>query len=431
MALTAMTLSFIVFLLLGVPVVFSIGLCSLVTVFVAGLPGEVVFQKMVGGMQVFSFLAIPFFIFAGELMLYGGIADKIVNFAKAAVGHVRGGLGMANVVACTLFGGISGSAGADVSAMGAVLIPVMKREGYHADYAVNVTTHAALVGVLTPTSLNIIIFTLAAGGKVSVFDMILAGIIPAVLLTLSNLVAAYWVAVRRGYPKGAWQGWRVVLSTFAQALPGLFVVVLILGGILSGMFTATESASIAVLYALILTAVAYRTLSWDQFVTACVKSVKTTGVVLALIGISATFGYFLAYYSVPTLVGDWMSHVSSSPWVVFLLVNLALFVLGTFLDMAPTILICTPIFLPVCMKYGMDPIQFGIVMLLNCALGLNTPPVGTTQFIGCAIAKISVGEVMRSILPFYGSLIATMLFITYIPSLSLWLPQMARVMAGH
>ncbi|MBS1207790.1 MAG: transporter large permease [Proteobacteria bacterium] len=429
MALTAMSLAFVLFLLLGVPVVFSIGLCSLVTVMVAGLPGEVVFQKMAGGMQVFSFLAIPFFIFAGEIMLYGGIADKIVDFAKAAVGHVRGGLGMANVVACTLFGGISGSAGADVSAMGAVLIPVMKREGYHADYAVNVTTHAALVGVLTPTSLNIIIFTLAASGKVSVFDMILAGIIPAVLLTACNLAAAYWVALQRGYPKGAWAGWKPIGRSFAVALPGLFVVVVILAGILSGMFTATESASIAVLYALILTAVVYRTLSWDQFVAACVKTVKTTGVVLALIGISATFGYFMAYYSVPDLFGTWMSTVSTSPWVVFLLVNIILFILGTFLDMAPTILVCTPIFLPICMKFGMDPIQFGIVMLLNCALGLNTPPVGTTQFIGCAIAKISVGEVMKSIWPFYGSLVITMLLITYIPSLSLWLPHMARAIA--
>lgn len=428
MALTVMLISFTLLLLLGVPVIFSIGLCSLATVLVAGLPMGVVFQKMVGGMQVFSFLAIPFFIFAGELMLHGGIADKIVNFARASVGHVRGGLGMANVVACTLFGGISGSAGADVSAMGSVLIPTMKKEGYDTDYAVNVTTHAALVGVLTPTSLNIIIFTLAAGGKVSVMELILAAVVPAIILTLCNLGAAYWVAIKRGYPKGSWNGWDIVFKTFGAAAPGLFVIVLILGGILSGVFTATESASIAVLYSLLLTGLVYRSLSWEKFVESCARAVKTTGVVLALIGISATFGYFLAYFSVPDLVGTWMSSVSTSPWVIFLLVNIALFVLGTFLDMAPTILICTPIFMPICMKFGMEPMQFANVMLLNCALGLNTPPVGTTQFIGCAIGGISVGEVMRSILPFYGSLIVATLLITYIPALSLWLPHMVKGM---
>jgi tripartite ATP-independent transporter DctM subunit len=426
MALTILSVSFLAFLVIGVPVVFSIGLCSLLTVMYEGLPTAVVFQKMVGGMQVFTFLAIPFFIFAGELMLYGGIADRLVKFANALVGHVRGGLGMTNVVACTLFGGISGSAVADVSAIGAVMIPVMKREGYDADYAVNVTTHAALVGVLMPTSLNIIIFTLASGGRVSVFDLILAGIVPAIILTACNLAAAYFVAVRRGYPRGTWHGWRLVFTTFFAALPGLFVVIIILGLILSGVCTATESASIAVLWALVLTGFVYRSLSWENFLAACAKAVKTTGIVLALIGISAAFGYFMAYYSVPDLAGEWMSGISSSPWVIFLLVNIVLFLLGTFLDMAPTILVCTPIFMPICEKFGMDPIQFAIVMLLNCALGLNTPPVGTTQFVGCAIGGISVGQVMRTILPFYGALTATMLIITYVPALSLWLPHLAH-----
>jgi len=428
MALTILTVSFVIFLVLGVPVVFSIGLCSLLTVLYEGLPVAVVFQKMVGGMQVFTFLAIPFFIFAGELMLYGGIADRLVKFANALVGHVRGGLGMANVVSCTLFGGISGSAVADVSAIGAVMIPVMKREGYDADYAVNVTTHAALVGVLMPTSLNIIIFTLASGGKVSVFDLILAGLVPAILLTACNLLAAYVVAVRRGYPSGTWHGWRLVFTTFFSALPGMFVVIIILALILTGVCTATESASIAVLWALLLTGIVYRSLSWENFLRACAKAVKTTGIVLALIGISAAFGYFMAYYSVPDLAGQWMAGISTSPWVIFLLINIVLFVLGTFLDMAPTILVCTPIFMPIAEKFGMDPIQFAIVMLLNCALGLNTPPVGTTQFVGCAIGEISVGQVMRTIAPFYGALTATMLLITYIPALSLWLPHLAHAM---
>lgn len=251
--LLILTLSFTALLLLGVPVAFSIGLSALATLLYEGLPLAVGFQQMMSGMGIFSFLAIPFFIFAGELMLYGGIADRIVDFAKSLVGHVRGGLGMSNVVACTLFGGVSGSPVADVSAMGAVMIPMMKKEGYHADYAVNVTTHAALVGALMPTSHNLIIYSLAAGGKVSIAALILAALLPAIILTLCNLLAAYVVAVRRGYPAGTFPGWAIVARSFAAALPGLFIVVLILGGILSGIFTATESAAVAVLYALALT----------------------------------------------------------------------------------------------------------------------------------------------------------------------------------
>jgi len=429
MALTVLGASFFLLLLIGVPVAFAIGLSSVATILVAGLPVAVVFQKMVGGMQVFSFLAIPFFIFAGELMLYGGIADRIVRLANSLVGHVRGGLGMSNVIGCTLFGGVAGSPLADVSAMGSVMIPLMKREGYHADYAVNVTTHAALVGALMPTSHNLIIFTLATSGiaSVSVFSLILAGVVPALILTTSNLAAAYLVAVKRGYPThGAFPGWGEVLRAFVAALPGLLVVVIIVAGILSGVFTATESAATAVFWALIVTVFVYRTLSWQHFLKACAKACKTTGVVLLLIGISAAFGYFMALYEVPQQTGELMKSISTQPWVIFLLVNLLLFLLGTFLDMAATILICTPIFLPICQQFGMDPVQFGIVMLINCALGLNTPPVGTTQFVGCAIGGISVGEVMRTILPFYGALGVTLMLVTYVPAFSLWLPHLLK-----
>ena len=427
MELTILAVSFSVLLLLGVPVAFSIGLSSIATILAAGLPIEVVFQKMVGGMQVFSFLAIPFFVFAGELMLYGGIADRIVRFANSLVGHVRGGLGMSNVIGCTIFGGVAGSPLADVSAIGSVMIPLMKKEGYDADYAVNVTTHAALVGALMPTSHNLILFTLATSGlaSVSVLGLILAGVVPALILTLCNLGAAYWVAKKRGYPThGSFPGWAAVATAFAAALPGLLVVVIILGGILSGAFTATESASIAVAWALVVTVFVYRTLSWHNFLTACAKACKTTGVVLLLIGISAAFGYFLALYEVPQLTGELMQSVSSSPWVIFLLINLLLFVLGTFLDMAATILICTPIFMPIAMQFGMDPVQFGIVMLINCALGLNTPPVGSVQFVGCAIGEVSVGQVMRTIGPFYSALGVTLLLVTYVPAFSLWLPRL-------
>ncbi len=426
MELTILAISFTIFLLVGVPVAFAIGLASVATILAAGLPIAVVFQKMVGGMQVFSFLAIPFFIFAGELMLYGGIAQRIVRFANSMVGHVRGGLGMSNVIGCTLFGGVAGSPLADVSAMGSVMIPLMKKEGYDADYAVNVTTHSALVGAIMPTSHNMIIFTLATSGiaSVSVVSLILAGLVPAIILTLCNLAAAYFVAVKRGYPtRGTFPGWGEVFRSFGAALPGLLVVAIILLGILSGVFTATESAAIAVTWALAITTLVYKALTWENFLKACAKACKTTGVVLLLIGISAAFGYFMALYEVPQKTGDLMKSISSEPWMIFLMINLLLFILGTFLDMAATILICTPIFLPIAMQFGMSPVQFGIVMLINCALGLNTPPVGSTQFVGCAIGGISIGTVMRTIWPFYGALTVALLLVTYVPAFSLWLPS--------
>ncbi len=428
MELTLLAVSFTVLLLIGVPVAFAIGLSSVLTIVAAGLPIAVVFQKMVGGMQVFSFLAIPFFVFAGELMLYGGIADRIVRFANSLVGHVRGGLGMSNVLGCTIFGGVAGSPLADVSAIGSVMIPLMKKEGYDADYAVNVTTHAALVGAIMPTSHNLIIYTLSTAGiaSVSAMSLMLAGVVPALILTLCNLGAAYWVAVKRNYPvrPGGFAGWSAVLTAFLASLPGLLVVVIILGGILSGAFTATESASIAVVWALLVTVFVYRTLSWHNFLKACAKACKTTGVVLLLIGISAAFGYFMALYEVPQRTGELMKAVSTEPWIIFLMINVLLFVLGTFLDMAATILICTPIFLPIAMQFGMDPVQFGIIMLINCALGLNTPPVGTVQFVGCAIGGVTVGQVMRSIAPFYGALGLCLLLVTYVPSFSMWLPNL-------
>jgi tripartite ATP-independent transporter DctM subunit len=399
-------------------------LSSLATLLYEGLPLAVGFQQMISGMNPFSFLAIPFFIFAGEIMMYGGIADKIVDFAKSIAGHVRGGLGMSNVLACTLFGGVSGSPVADVSAMGAVLIPQMVKEGYDVDYAVNVTTHASLVGALMPTSHNLIIFALAASGKVSIAALILAGIVPAILLTLCNLAAAYGVAVKRGYPAGTFPGWAIVGRSFVQSLPGLLVVVIIITGILSGAFTATESASVAVLWALFLAAVVYKKLTKEQFLKAAAKAVKSTGAVLLLIGISSMFGYLIGLYGVAELTGKMLSSVSSQPWVIFLWVNIILFVLGTFLDMAATILICTPIFLPICQQMGMSTEQFGIVLLINCALGLNTPPVGTTQFVGCTIGGISVGEVMKTILPFYSGLIVALMLVTYVPSFSMWLPNL-------
>ncbi|MDH6261609.1 TRAP transporter large permease [Bradyrhizobium sp. BR13661] len=424
MELIILGATFFGFLVLGVPVAFAIGLSAICTILYEGLPVAVIFQQMMSGMNIFSFLAIPFFVFSGELMLHGGVADKIVQLAKNLVGHIRGGLGMSNVVACTLFGGVSGSPVADVSAMGAVMIPMMKKEGFDTDYAVNVTTHASLVGALMPTSHNMIIYALAAGGKVSIGALIAAGLLPALVLMICMLVAAYAVAVKRGYPAGKFPGWAEVARSFAAALPGLLIVGIILTGILSGVFTATESAAVAVTYTIVLTFFIYRTMTWNNFLHAAAKAVKTTGVVLLLIGVSTMFQYLMGLYEVADFAGDLMSKVSTQPWMIFLLINIILFVLGTFMDMAATILICTPIFLPIAMKAGMDPVQFGMLMLINCALGLNTPPVGTTQFVGCAIGGISVGAVMRTILPFYAALIAALMFVTYVPAFSLWLPRL-------
>jgi tripartite ATP-independent transporter DctM subunit len=424
MALTILGVTFFGFLILGVPVAFAIGLSALCAILYEGLPLAVLFQQMMSGMNIFSFLAIPFFVFNGELMLHGGIADKIVAAARNMVGHIRGGLGMSNVVACTLFGGVAGSPTADVSAMGSVMIPMMKREGYHADYAVNVTTHSALVGALVPTSHNIIIYALAAGGAASIGALILAGILPALLLTVCNLAAAYFVAIKRGYPALPKATSEALWRSVAAAAPGLLVIVIILGGIVSGVFTATESASVAVIYSIVLTFVVYRTMTWGHFMEAAAKAAKTTGVILLLIGASTMFQYIMGLYSVADMAGEAMRGISENPWVIFLLINVILFVLGTFMDMGSTILICTPIFLPIVQAYGMDPVQFGMVMLINCALGLNTPPVGTTQFIGCAIGGVQVTEVMRSILPFYTALIVALLLVTYVPAFSLTLPRL-------
>jgi tripartite ATP-independent transporter DctM subunit len=419
MALIILVVTFIVNLLIGMPVVFAIGLSSIATVLYEGLPLAVVFQRMASGMNVFAFLTIPFFIFTGELMMYGGIAHRIIRCSKALVGHVRGGLGMTNVVACTMFGGISGSPVADVSAMGSALIPLMKKEGIDADYAVNVTTYSSLVGALMPTSHNMIIYSLAAGGTVSMSSLIMAGAVPAAMLTLANLLAAYFVARARGYARCPFTGWSEAWVSLAAALPGLFIVVIIVGGILTGVFTAAEAGAVAVAYALFLTALVYRSLTFKDFLRAAAKAAKTTGIVLLLIGISTMFGYLVSLYGIADLVGDALSSISTRPWVIFILVNIALFIFGIFLDMAAHILVCTPIFLPIVQQYGMDPVQFGIVVLLNSTIGLNTPPVGAAFYLGCAIGEISVSQVIRSIWPFMLALWGTLMIVTLVPESSM------------
>jgi tripartite ATP-independent transporter DctM subunit len=447
MELAVLCLGFVLFLVLGVPVAFAIGLACLATFAVEGLPFETSIQMMVSGMNVFSFLAIPFFIFSGELMLHGGIADKIVNFARSLVGHWRGGLGLANVVASTLFGGVSGSPVADTSAMGGVMIPIMKREGYSAAYAVNVTTHASLSGALMPTSHNMIIYAFAAQAAtgmidghvikgVSIGDLMFAGLIPVFWIMACMLITAYWQARKYGYPRRAdgstmlekFPGWAAVLRTFIASLPGLGVIFIILICIMKGVATATEAAAIAVTYSLLLTVVIYRTMSREKLLKSLAKASRTTGVILLLIGVSNMLRYQMAYLEIPDTIEAALLSATQSPWLMLLYINIIQIVLGIFLDMAAHILITTPLFLPLAIQMGVGPVQFGMMLLLNCALGLVHPPVGTVQFVGCAIGNISIGEATKTAWPYYFAIFVAITLVTYVPSFSTWLPTL---ITGH
>ncbi|MER8519176.1 TRAP transporter large permease [Mesorhizobium sp. M0643] len=417
---------FTLLMLIGTPIAFCLGVASLATVLYMGLPPLIVFQRLNSGMSVFSLLAIPFFIYAGDLMVRGGIASKIVAFAGSLVGHLRGGLGQVNIATATLFGGISGSAVAEAAAVGGLMIPQMKARGYGADYAVNVTSMAALIALLLPPSHNMIIYSISAGGKISIADLFTAGIIPGLLLALSLMVTAYFVARSRGYPTEAFPGFTAVAHLFAVAVPGLLLIAIIFGGVRSGVFTATESSCIAVIYALLVTVFVYRQMTWEGFVHATHGAVRTTAMVLLIIGMAAAFSWLMAFLKVPAALIASMNAISDDPLVVLLLLNLLMLFLGTFMDMGPTIIICTPIFLPVAQAYGVDPVHFGVIMILNFGIGLNTPPVGAVQFVACAVGKISVWESMRSIWPFYGAGLVVLALVTYIPAISLWLPSVFK-----
>ncbi|HEV7335005.1 MAG TPA: TRAP transporter large permease [Bosea sp. (in: a-proteobacteria)] len=416
--------TFSLLLLIGVPVAFCLGIASVATVAYMGLPPVVVFQQMNSGMNAFAMMAIPFFIYAGDLMIRGGIAERLIQMAASLVGHLRGGLGQVNVVTCTLFGGISGSAVADASAVGGLMIPQMKKRGYDADYAVNVTANAAIIALLIPPSHNMIIYSLSAGGNLSIADLFTAGIIPGLLLCAALMVAAWAVAVKRGYPREAFPGFAAVGRYVVVATPGILLIGIIFGGVRSGIFTATESSCVAVVYAILVTILVYRQLTWTAFVEATLGAVRTTAMVLLVIGAAGSFGWLMAFLQVPQSTIAAMKAVSDNPLVILLMINLILLVLGTFMDMAPMIIICTPIFLPVVKAFGVDPIHFGVILILNAGIGLNTPPVGSVQFVACAIGRISIGESMRTIWPFYGASVAVLLLVTYVPGISLWLPRL-------
>ncbi|WP_018149396.1 TRAP transporter large permease [Henriciella marina] len=413
----------VICLAIGVPVAFSL-LAAAIACFVAlDIPLGVVFQRMAAGVSVFTLMAIPFFIFAGDLMYRSGIAQRLVQVAEAAFGRVRGGLGPVNIGASTMFGAVSGSAIASASAMGSTLMPLMREKGYDADYTVNVTVTGAIVGLLIPPSHNMIIYSAASGIGVPIGDLFLAGIVPGVLTAMLLMVVAWVVAVKRGYARGVFPGWKSFVRALVFAIPGFMTAIIIMGGILSGIFTATESSAVAVIYTILVGAFVYRTLGWQRFGQAAMQSVKITAMVLLIIGAASAFGYALAVLEAPTRLAELITTATDNPILVLLIVNVILLVLGTFMDMSPLIVITTPILLPVVSQVGVDPVHFGIIMMLNLGIGLVTPPVGSVLFVGSAVGKVPVEDAVKTIWPFYGALVVALLFITFVPALSLTLPS--------
>ncbi|VVT21170.1 TRAP transporter large permease [Erythrobacter sp. EC-HK427] len=414
----------VLFLLLavGVPVAFALFGAALATFWVADIPLIVAVQRMAAGISVFTLMAIPFFIFAGDLMYRAGIAERLVRVADAAFGRVQGGLGLVNVGASMMFGAVSGSAIASASAIGSSMIPLMDEKGYDRDYSTNVTVTAAIVGLLIPPSHNMIIYAAASGIGVSIGDLFLAGVIPGLLTGFMLMGTAWLVARRRNLPRGHFPGWRAFLRAAFYAIPGLMTAIIIMGGILSGIFTPTESSAIAVVYTILVGSLVYRSLGLRGTWEAAQQSVRTAAMVLFIVAAATAFGFALALLEVPAGLGSLITTISDNPLMTLLVINIMLLMLGTFMDMAPLIVITTPIFLPVAMASGVDPVHFGIIVMLNLGIGLVTPPVGAVLFVGSAVSKMPISQMVRTIWPFYLTLIAALILVTYVPQLSLWLP---------
>jgi tripartite ATP-independent transporter DctM subunit len=414
---------FTVVCLAGMPVAYALGIAAILAALWIGLPLEAVMLKVSGGMSAFSLLAIPFFILAGAIMAVGGMAERLVNLANVFVGFIRGGMALVNIVASTMFGCLSGSSVADTAAIGSVMIPQMIKKGYPRLFAVNVTISGSLQPLLVPPSHNMIIYSIAAGGTISVAQLFMAGIIPALMLGLSLIILVLIIAHRKNFPKGEVIPLRQALRTAADSIWGLITIVIILGGILSGVFTPTESAAVAVVYAFLVSMFVYRDIKWRDLPALIARVVRTIGMVMIMIGFSIAFGYMMAIMRIPAMATEFFVAISSDKYTFLLYVNILLLLLGTFMDLAPMLLICTPIFLPVIKNFGIDPVHFGIVMILNLGIGLLTPPVGPTMVVGCAIGKVSMEAVSRSILVFYIPMLIVLLLVTYIPALTLWLPR--------
>jgi tripartite ATP-independent transporter DctM subunit len=382
--------------------------------------------KMSDGTDDFSLLAIPFFVLAGAIMGEGGMARRLIDLAKVFVGFIRGGLALVNVLAMTLMGAISGSSVADTSAIGSVMIPQMVRQGYPRVFSTNVTICGSIQALLIPPSHNMVIYSVAAGGTVSVAHLLIGGVFPGLLFGLCLVGLVLWTARRRAFPKDEPVPLARVPRIVLDALWGLVTIAIIMGGILSGVFTATESAAVACVYAFVVTVFVYRDYRLRDLPHLIHRVVKTVAMVMMLIGFSVAFGYMMAIMRIPATMTELFLGISDNKYVFLLLVNVLLLVLGTFMDLAPMLLICTPIFLPVILKLGIDPVHFGIIMILNLGIGLITPPVGPTLFVGCAIGKVTMEEVSRELWPFYVAMCLALLIVTYFPALSLWLPSLLK-----
>jgi tripartite ATP-independent transporter DctM subunit len=415
---------FCVLCLLGMPVAYALGLAAIVAALWIDLPLEAVMLKTSDGMDDFALLAIPFFILAGGIMAEGGMATRIVNLAKVFVGFIRGGLALVNILASTFFGCISGSSVADTAAIGSVMIPQMIKAGYPRLFAVNVTIAGSLQPLLIPPSHNAVIYSLAAGGTISVAHLFIAGIIPGLMLGLSLMILCFYIARRDNFPKGEVIPLRQAIKIAGEAFWGLVTVLIIIGGILSGIFTPTESAAVACIYSFLVTMFIYRDYKWSELPLLVGRVVRTVGMVMIMIGFSIAFGYMMAMMQIPAKITAFFVAVSSDKYMFLLLVNILLLVLGTFMDLAPMLLICTPIFLPVIKTFGIDPVHFGMIMILNLGIGLLTPPVGPTLVVGCAIGKVTMEAVSKSIMVFYIPMLIVLVLVTYIPALSLWLPNL-------
>jgi tripartite ATP-independent transporter DctM subunit len=416
--------SFFVLMLLGVPVAYALGMASLVGALWIDLPLDAVMIQIANGVTKFSLLAIPFFVLAGAIMAEGGMARRLVAFAGVLVGFLRGGLALVNILASTFFGAISGSSVADTASIGSVLIPEMEKKGYPRDFSTAVTVSGSIQATLIPPSHNAVIYSLAAGGSVSVAALFLAGVLPGLLLGLTIAALCLVIARKKNFPRGEPIAWSQAVRIAIDALWGLMTMVIILGGILSGVFTATESASIAVLWAFFVTMFIYRDYKWSELPRLIHRTVKTVTIVMILIGFAASFGYLMTLMQVPSKITAMFVGVSDNPIVILLMINLLLLMLGTLMDMAPLILILTPILLPVVTHLGVSPVHFGMIMIVNLGIGLITPPVGSVLFVGSAVSKLPIGVVTKAMVPFYGALLVVLGLVTYVPGLSLWLPRL-------
>jgi len=420
-----LVVSFVILILLNVPVAFCMGISTVLAILaIGGLPTFVaVAHNIATGIDSFALLAIPFFILSGLLMGHGGIARRLIDFANVLVGRFRGGLAFVNVLTCMLFGSISGSATAAVSAIGGFMIPLMNKMGYHRDFNASVTITAATTGLLIPPSNVMIVYSLATGGFVSITAMFMAGYLPGILVGVGLMVVSGYISIMHNYGRGETFAFKEGLIRFFRAIPPLLLVIIVIGGILMGWFTPTEASAVAVLYALLLAVVVYREVKVRDLPKILLQCGVTTSVVFLLIGTSMAMSWVLASERVPQDISASLMSLTSNKIIILLIINALLLVVGCFMDMTPAILIFTPIFLPIVEKLGIHPLHFGIILIMNLNLGLCTPPVGTALFLGCGIAETTVTKVIRHILPFFVSMVVTLLICTFVPEISMWLPE--------